>query len=75
MGSAQLAYVDTRAPVGTAMLTNLDDRPGGSSDKLKASDEKIPFGILMQQPRCSKIEMHSPDGIARTPSKPGGAVN
>jgi len=30
MGSAQLTYVDTRAPVGTAMLTNLDDRPGGA---------------------------------------------
>ena len=33
--------------------------------KLTTSDAKMSFEILMQQPRCSKIQMHAPERIVR----------
>jgi len=45
------------------------------TDKLTTSDAKMSFEILMQQPRCSKIQMHAPDGIGRRPPIPDGVAN
>ena len=45
------------------------------TDKLRASDAKKAFDILMQQSRCSKIQMHAADGTGKTPPIPDGVAD